>query len=379
MKLEIKREQLLKPLQHVIGVVERRQTLPILSNVLLVARQEELICTATDMEVELSSRIELAKEEATGETTKPSVIEPGETTLPARKLLDILRALPEDATVRLSVDAVTATLRCGRSRFTLLTLPAAEFPTLGDLPFEGNSRLSQRTLKTLIERTHFAMAQQDVRYYLNGLLLEVDGNRLRAVATDGHRLALREVEAETTPAAFQQQVIVPRKGVQELLRLLDDTETETTLKLGTNHVQTTVDGIRLTSKLIDGKFPDYQRVIPREGELVIIADRLALKTALSRAAILANEKYRGVRLQAENWLLRIQAHNPEQEEAEEEVEVNYNGGPLEIGFNVTYLLDALSALPGELVRLSFTDASSSCLIQEPESGTSLYVVMPMRL
>ncbi len=378
MKLETKREQLLKPLQHVIGVVERRQTLPILSNVLVIARQEELIFTATDMEVELSSRIELSVEEA-DEPSRLSVETAGETTLPARKFLDILRALPEDAMVTLAVDNEKATLRCGRSRFTLLTLPAAEFPNLGDLPFASSLRLPQRALKTLIERTHFAMAQQDVRYYLNGLLLEVDGRQLRAVATDGHRLALCDAAAAIEPADCKQQVIVPRKGVQELLRLLNDTETETPLKISTNHIQAAVDNIHLTSKLIDGKFPDYQRVIPPEGDRIIIADRLLLKNALSRAAILSNEKYRGVRLQADNWLLHIQAHNPEQEEAEEEVEVNYSGGPLEIGFNVAYLLDALNALPGELVKLSFTDASSSCLLQEPEGGACQYVVMPMRL
>lgn len=367
MKIETKREQLLKPLQHVIGVVERRQTLPILSNVLLTAHQEELILTATDMEVELSSRMELP------------IAEPGEETLPGRKLFDILRALPEDADVSLAVEEEKATLRCGRSRFSLLTLPASEFPSVGDQPFEGTLRLPQHALKTLIERTHFAMAQQDVRYYLNGLMLETDDNCLRAVATDGHRLALCEVEAEIEPVDFRQQVILPRKGVQELLRLLSDSEAVSTLRLGANHLQATVDGIRLTSKLIDGKFPDYQRVIPREGERIILADRNLLRAALNRAAILSNEKYRGVRLQAENWLLHLQAHNPEQEEAEEDVEVNYNGGPLEIGFNVTYLLDALNALPSELIKLSFTDSSSSCLIQEPEGGTCKYVVMPMRL
>ncbi len=367
MKLEIQREQLLKPLQHVIGVVERRQTLPILANVLLVARTDELSFTATDMEVELSSRIA-----ATVET-------PGEITLSARKLLDILRALPDEAAVMLAVDDDKAILRCGRSRFTLLTLPAADFPTLGELPFEGQLRLPRRDLKTLIERTHFAMANQDVRYYLNGLLLEAGGGRLRAVATDGHRLALCDVAAETEPADWQQQVIAPRKGVQELLRLLDEAEVPAVLKLGANHIQAEVDGIRLTSKLIDGKFPDYQRVIPREGDRVVLAERARLKDALSRAAILSNEKYRGVRVQAGNWLLHVQAHNPEQEEAEEELEVNYDGEPLEIGFNVTYLLDALTALPGELARLSFTDSSSSCLLQEPEGGTCKYVVMPMRL
>lgn len=367
MKLEAKREELLKPLQYVIGVVERRQTLPVLSNVLVVAQGEELTLTATDMEVELAARAVLPISEA------------GETTLPARKLLDILRALPEGVAVFLAVDGDRATLRAGRSRFSLATLKAAEFPAQEELPFAGSVRLPQRALKMLIERTHFAMAQQDVRYYLNGLLLDIQGNRLRAVATDGHRLALCEVETETDPAALAQQLIVPRKGIQELLRLVLDSDAETILRIGTNHIQAGLEDIRFTSKLIDGKFPDYQRVVPKEGERAIVADRLTLRNALARAAILSSEKYRGVRLQADQGLLRIQAHNPEQEEAEEEMEVEHAGGALEIGFNVTYLLDALGALAGESVRLSFTDASSSCLIQDPAGGHSKYVVMPMRL
>jgi DNA polymerase-3 subunit beta len=366
MKLEIQREQLIKPLQHVIGVVERRQTLPILANVLISARPEELTLTATDLEVELSTRIGLAIEE------------PGEITLPGRKVLDILRALPEGATVSIAVEGEKALIRCGRSRFSLATLPAADFPTLEDLPFEGQLQLLQVTLKTLIERTHFAMAQQDVRYYLNGLLLDLHDNTIRAVATDGHRLAFCETAAETD-SPLTRQVIVPRKGTQELLRLLDDTEAESILRIGANHIQAVLGDIRFTSKLIDGKFPDYQRVIPREGERIIIADRLGLRAALTRAAILASDKYHGVRLQAEDWLLRIQAHNPDQEEAEEEVEVNYNGGSLEIGFNVNYLLDVLGVLSGDLVKLSFTDANSSCLIQEAEGQVCKYVIMPMRL
>jgi DNA polymerase-3 subunit beta len=319
------------------------------------------------MEVELSAQTELA------------IDKPGEITLPARKFLDILRALPENANISITVDDHKAALHCGRSRFSLATLPAANFPALEDIPFEGHTKLSQSSLKNLIEHTHFAMAQQDVRYYLNGLLLEIDGNHLRAVATDGHRLACCEVEGETNPGTIRQQIIVPRKAVQEILRLLIDTDDEIVLKLGGNHVQATLENIRFTSKLIDGKFPDYQRVIPHNGEHIVIANRVVFRNALARAAILSSEKYRGIRLFVENWLLRIQAHNPEQEEAEEEVEVNYNGDSFEIGFNVTYLLDALGALSGELVKLSFTDANSSCLIEDPESGGCKYVVMPMKL
>ncbi|HXH03992.1 MAG TPA: DNA polymerase III subunit beta [Candidatus Competibacteraceae bacterium] len=367
MKIESQRESLLKPLQNVIGVVERRQTLPVLSNVLLVAHDTGLVMTATDLEVELSARVAVP------------IAEGGEITLPGRKLLDILRALPEGAAVSLSVEDGKARLSSTRCRFTLATLPAADFPTLEDLPFELELRLPRAQFKRLIERTHFAMAQQDVRYYLNGLLLDIGEGRIRAVATDGHRLAYCEQALEEGGEIVPRQVIVPRKGVQELLRLLNDGDGTVALKVGTNHIQVQLDDIGFTSKLIDGRFPDYQRVIPRQGERVILADRLVLRNALARAAILSSDKYRGIRLQLEDWMLRAQAHNPEQEEAEEEVEVNYSGGPLEIGFNVNYLLDALGALSGDLARLSFTDAVNPCLIQEAESEDCKYVVMPMRL
>ncbi|MBK7541448.1 MAG: DNA polymerase III subunit beta [Candidatus Competibacter sp.] len=366
MKLEAKREHLLKPLQQVIGAVERRQTLPILSNVLLSATERELTLTATDLEVELSVRLELPVEA------------PGEITLPARKLHDILRALPEDAMVALSVEGEKATVRCGRSRFTLVALPAADFPTLEDLPFGVGIPLEQGTLRGLIERTHFAMAQQDVRYYLNGLLLEVSSGVLRVVATDGHRLAFQELPIGAE-AVEHRQVIMPRKGVLELMRLLADSDAEAVLALGANHIQVAMGDIRLTSKLIDGKFPDYQRVIPRDAARTVIADRMVLRAALARAGIVLDDKSQGIRLQLEDWTLRAQAQNSEQEEAEEEIEINYSGGPMEIGFNVSYLLDALGALGGELAKLSFTDSGGSCLIEESEGGNSKHVIMPMRL
>ena len=366
MKLEAKREQLLKPLQHVIGAVERRQTLPILTNVLVSARERKLTLTTTDLEVELSAHTEL------------QIDTPGEITLPARKLHDILRALPEDAAVTLAVDGDKATVRCGRSRFTLVTLPAGDFPTLEDLPFEGNIHLPQGILRHLIERTHFAMAQQDVRYYLNGLLFEVGPEVLRLVATDGHRLAFQELHAEVDMAETR-QVIMPRKGVLELLRLLSDSEAEAVIRIGVNHLQLELGDIRLTSKLIDGKFPDYRRVMPVGGDRVVIADRLALRGSLARTGIVLNDKTQGVRLQLEDWILRAQARNSDQEEAEEEIEINYSGGPLEIGFNVAYLLDALGALDGELAKLSFADTNSSCLIEEADGGGGKHVIMPMRL
>ena len=322
MKLVMPRESLLKPLAAVIGVVERRQTLPVLANVLMQARDGRLTLTATDLEVELVAQAELA-------------VDDGEITLPARKLHDILKSLPDGAEVTLAVDGERALLKSGRSRFQLATLPAHDFPNTEDIPFEVELPIAQGALKRLIERTQFAMAQQDVRFYLNGLLLDWTGSELRAVATDGHRLALCTLAVEGVSAA-PLQVILPRKGVQELGRLLGDGETPAVLRIGTNHAQVVLGDIRFTTKLIDGKFPDYERVLPRVGSRAILADRLVLRTALTRAAILSNEKYRGVRLQAGDWLLKVQAHNPEQEEAEEEVEVNYSGEAFEIGWRTYY-------------------------------------------
>jgi DNA polymerase-3 subunit beta len=365
MKLSASREALLEPLQAVIGVVERRQTMPILANVLIVARGNEVSVTATDLEVEMVASTEL------------TVDQDGEVTVPGRKLLDICKALSDGAQVKLDVSGDKATLKSGRSRFTLATLPAADFPTVDSMTAEQSVVLEQPAMKRLLEKSHFSMAHQDVRYYLNGLLFEIDAGKLRAVATDGHRLATCEVKTESD-ATGAHQVIVPRKGVLELQRLLGDDGT-VTLAIGSNHIQAQVGGIRFTSKLIDGRFPDYRRVIPNRVETVITADREELRHALTRAAILSNEKYRGVRLDMRPNMLKIQAHNPEQEEAEEEVEVAYDGDTMEIGFNVNYLLDALGALKGDTVTVQVTDPSSSCLIWDEATEGCEYVVMPMRL
>ena len=365
MKLNATREVLLKPLQAVIGVVERRQTMPILGNLLLVARDGQLAITATDLEVELVASAELDVNVA------------GEVTAPARKLLDICRALPDQAAVSISLKGDKLTIRSGRSRFNLATLPAADFPTLENIDAGQSLQIPQGALHRLFDKTYFAMAQQDVRYYLNGLLIETAKGHLRAVATDGHRLALSQVEVDGAGLAGQ-QVIVPRKGVLELQRLLKD-EGELKLELGSNHIRIHLDNIRFTSKLIDGRFPEYERVIPKDPANVLIADRKGLRDAFQRAAILSNEKYRGIRLNVKDSGVVIQAHNPEQEEAEEELEVEYTGEDLEIGFNVNYLMDALAAIETEQVSLGFVDGSSSCLIREPDKDDCKYVVMPMRL
>ena len=365
MKFSASREAVLKPLQAVIGVVERRQTMPILSNVLLQASKESLSLTATDLEVELVAEVGV------------DVSKDGEITVPGRKLHDICRALPEGTTLECAVSGDRLTVKAGRSRFTLSTLAATDFPTVDEVAARQTIRVGQRALRGLIERTQFSMAQQDVRYYLNGMLVETQGELLRAVATDGHRLALSELELGRK-AEREDQVIVPRKGVLELARLLDGDE-ELELAIGTNHIRVQRDGIRLTSKLIDGRFPEYGRVIPNDPPNVVKAERQVFRQALQRAAILSNEKYRGVRLEISAGSLVIQANNPEQEEALETVEVDYAGEPLEIGFNVNYLLDALNAVDSEQVQIGMTDGNSSCLITAPGAERTKYVVMPMRL
>jgi len=364
MKLMAKREELLAPLQSVIGVVERRQTMPVLANVLLSARDKRLGMTGTDLEVELSA------------TSTVQVETAGDVTVPGRKFLDILRALPSGTDVTLSTEGEKATVRAGRSRFTLATLPAGEFPVLEEIHAQQTLALSQGEFHRLIDKTHFSMAQQDVRYYLNGLLFETQERTLRAVATDGHRLALCEMTlAEATRAG---QVIVPRKAILELQRILG-AEGQIELAIGTNHVRAQIGDIRFTSKLIDGRFPEYGRVIPESPSKIALADRELLRQALQRTAILSNEKYRGIRVGLKTGLMTVQAHNPEHEEAEDQIEIDYTGDEVEIGFNVNYLLDALSAIETDRVELGFTDANSSCLIRAPGLGDARYVVMPMRL
>jgi DNA polymerase III subunit beta len=365
MKVSAARESLLAPLQSVIGVVERRQTMPVLANVLLVARGEKLTVTGTDLEVELMAAAAVSVQQA------------GDITVPGRKLLEIMRTLPEKSTVSLVREAERVVLKAGRSRFTLSSLPASEFPVIEEINAKQLIRVGRAQFQRLLDKTHFAMAQQDVRYYLNGTMLESSGKTLRAVATDGHRLSLAETElAEASQSG--QQVIVPRKGVLELQRIIGG-DGELELSIGSNHVRAQIGDIRFTSKLIDGKFPEYSRVIPAKPPYSMTASRDLLRQALLRTSILSNEKYRGVRLSFGSNQLTIQAHNPEQEEAEDQIEVGYTGEEMEIGFNVTYLLDALAAIDVDTVEVSLTDSNSSCLIRAPGDNSVKFVVMPMRL
>ena len=366
MKFSTTREELLRPLQLVTGVVERRQTLPVLSNLLIEAGDHGLSLTGSDLEVELVAT-----------HAGVSVAEPGSATVPARKLADIWRSLPDGAAIEIAVDGDRSIVRSGRSRFTLATLPAADFPKLGAGEANISLQASCDEVKKLVDKVAFAMAQQDVRYFLNGMLLEVADNYLRSVATDGHRMAMC-----TLPCSHEgekKQVIVPRKGVMELNRMIEASEDPVRLSLGDNHLRIEQGGYVLTTKLVDGNFPEYQKVVPSDTSRTMEGDRDTLKQAFQRTAILSNEKYRGVRLTLEADLLTIQANNPEQEEAEETVPIQFDGERMEIGFNVGYLQDVLSVLDSDQVRMSVSDANSSALVEAVGMEDCVYVVMPMRL
>ena len=369
MQFIVKRDTLLQPLQTVQGVVERRQTSPVLANVLLTCGEGLLSVSATDMELQLVA------------STVLDEAQPGSTTVPARKLIDICRSLPAGADIKLSLERERVLLRSGRSRFVLNTLPAEDFPVFETPPVEASMSLPQGELKRLIDLTHFAMAQQDVRYYLNGLLLEFAESRLRAVATDGHRLAIADLDIERAGMSAPRSVILPRKGVMELSRTLSAGEESIDVVIAANQVQINLPNLVFVSKLIEGKFPDYDRVVPlvEACDKQVTVDRESLRQSLVRASILSNEKYRTIRLNLQESVLRVLANNPDQEEAEDEVEVGYSGEPLEIGFNVSYLIDALSVLPTESARLHLSDADSSCLITPDVGEACQYVVMPMRL
>ncbi len=368
MKFSISREKFLQPLQLVSGAVERRHTLPILSNVLIKVSEDALWLTGTDLEVELISSIKLEGE-----------FEEGEITVPAKKLFDICRGISDGTDIQFSLDNNKAVIRAGRGRYTLSTLSASDYPNLEDWEGEVEFELSSSELKRLIDSTSFSMAQQDVRYYLNGMSLETEENLVRTVATDGHRLALCRMPytAATLPT---RQVIIPRKGVLEISRLIgSEDDKQLKIQIGANHLRMFSTDFIFTSKLVDGRFPDYRRVLPKDGDKEIVASKAVLKEAFSRAAILSNEKFRGVRLNLSSGELKITANNPEQEEAEEIVDVNYQGDDLEIGFNVAYLIDVLNALGVNDVQVSLSDSNSSALIQDAQDDAALYVVMPMRL
>ena len=369
MKLIIEKKQLLKHLMTVRGALEQRQTYPILSHLHIAVRDGRLTITATDNEVEIRTHVALDD------------WSDGETTIPGKKLIGICQALPEDATVEISLDGGNkALLRSGRNRFALSTLPANEYPTTGDIADGASFAIGQSELRRLIDLTQFAMAHNDMRYYLNGLLIEIEPRRLATVATDGHRLAVAHASADTG-VEESKSIIVPRKGITELARLLTKEETDLTARMDANAIQISIGDIRFTSKLIDAKFPDYRRVIPDDGECDkrLSIDREALRQCLIRTSVLSSQKHRAVRLILDDDALKITANNAERETAEDELEVEYAKDRLEIEFNVSYLIDALTTLPSETADLFFTNASSSCLIQAQGQSNCQFVVMPMRM
>jgi len=362
------REILLKPLQAVSGIIERRHTLPILSNVLFQRDAERLQFVATDIEIEITAGAPL---EGGGG--------PNGVTVGARKLLEILRALPEGAEVALTAADKRLQVRSGKSRFNLQTLPPEDFPRLA--PPEGESvriALPQKLLKALFALVQYAMAQQDIRYYLNGLLMLIDAGELRVVATDGHRLAFA-TRAVAAKDMGRQEVILPRKTILELTKLLADSDDPVTIELSASQAKFTFGDVVLVSKLVDGKFPDYQRVIPAQHPKRLRIGRAQLQQALQRASILTSDKFRGVRWVLTPGSLKISCTNTEQEEAQEELDVAYSGDALDIGFNVGYLLDVLNNLDCEEIDCALGDANSSALFTLPERDDFKYVVMPMRI
>jgi len=365
--LKAPQQKLLEALQSVAGIVERRHTLPILANVLLRKTDDNIEFTTSDLEIQVRTQATLG-----GDVGNLS------TTVGARKLIDILRTLPADQVVTLTASAAKLTLTGGKSRFTLQTLPADDFPLVNEaVDFGPAFSVPQKTLKMLINQVHFAMAVHDIRYYLNGILFVAEGKQLTLVATDGHRLGLAQAQLENDIP--KQEVILPRKTVLELQRLLRDEDTPIEMRFAGNQARFNFSGMEFVTKLVEGKFPDYNRVIPKNHKNSVTLGRATLLASLQRAAILTSDKFKGVRVNIEPGLLRIASSNAEQEEAKEEIEIDYGGDTIEVGFNVTYLMDALSNIPHDMVKIELQDGNASALITVPEQTGFKYVVMPMRI
>jgi DNA polymerase-3 subunit beta len=366
--LKAAQAKLLDALQAVAGIVERRHTLPILANVLMRKNGSSVEFTTSDLEIQVRTTSELG-----GDAGQLA------TTVGARKLMDILKSLPADQVVTLSSSQNKLTLSGGKSRFTLQTLPAEDFPLVNEsVDFGPTFAVPMKTLKGLINQVHFAMAVHDIRYYLNGILFIAEGKTLTLVATDGHRLAMAQAQLEAEVPS-KQEVILPRKTVLELQRLLKDEDAAIEMRFANNQAKFQFAGLEFVTKLVEGKFPDYNRVIPRNHKNAVVLGRAPLLASLQRAAILTSEKFKGVRVNIEPGLLKIASSNAEQEEAKEEIEIDYAGDPIEIGFNVTYLIDVLANSTQEMVKLELQDSAASALFSLPEQPGFKYVVMPMRI
>jgi DNA polymerase-3 subunit beta len=365
--LKSTQDKVLAALQSVAGIVERRHTLPILANVLLRKTGSAVQLTTSDLEIQIRTTAQLDGDEGNFATT-----------LGARKLIDILRTMPADQTVSLENSGGKLILKGGKSRFTLQSLPAEDFPLVQEsASFGPVFSVPQKTLKSLLGQVSFAMAVHDIRYYLNGILFVAEGKKLSLVATDGHRLAFASAELDVDVP--KQEVILPRKTVLELQRLLSDKEGGIEMQFAANQAKFSFDGMEFVTKLVEGKFPDYNRVIPKNHKNIVTLGRAPLLASLQRTAIMTSEKFKGVRLNIEPGVLRVASSNAEQEEAVDELDIDYGGDTIEIGFNVTYLIDALQNMGQEMVRIELQDGNSSALVTNPDDNAFKYVVMPMRI
>ena len=365
--LKASQENIVAALQSVVGIVERRHTLPILANVMIQKTPQSIQLTSSDLEIQIRTEADLGGDNANFTTT-----------VGARKLMDILRSMPSDQTVSLESQQSKLILKSGKSRFTLQTLPAEDFPLVQESPSFGPMfSIPQKTLKELLHQVSFAMAVHDIRYYLNGILFVAEGKQLSLVATDGHRLAYTSATLEVEVP--KQEVILPRKTVLELLRLLSDKEGMIDMQFANNQAKFAFEGKEFVTKLVEGKFPDYNRVIPKNHKNTVTLGRLSLLSTLQRTAILTSDKFKGVRINLDTGMLRVAASNAEQEEAVDELEIDYNGDSIEIGFNVTYLIDVLTNMSQDMVRMDLADSNSSVLVTMAENPNFKYVVMPMRI
>ena len=360
-------DKVLAALQSVAGIVERRHTLPVLANVLIRKTAGQVQLTTSDLEIQIRTHADLGGDDTSFATT-----------VGARKLIDILRTLPADQVVSLESQQSKLVLKGGKSKFTLQTLPAEDFPLVQESPSFGPVfSVPQKTLKSLLGQVSFAMAVHDIRYYLNGILFVAEGKKLSLVATDGHRLAFASADLDVEVP--KQEVILPRKTVLELQRLLSDKDGAIEMQFAANQAKFSFEGMEFVTKLVEGKFPDYNRVIPRNHQNIVVLGRVPLLSALQRAAIMTSEKFKGVRLNVEPGALRVAANNADQEEAVDELDIEYDGAAIEIGFNVTYLIDALGNMGQDMVRVELADGNSSALVTIPDNEHFKYVVMPMRI
>lgn len=366
MKFNINKDQLLTPLQQIVSVIEKRQTMPILSNVLINATEDQIVLTGTDLEIQIIAKINLPVEQ------------PGSVTVPARKFLDICRLLPNEAEIKFEHKDDKVKVTSGRGRFSLTTLPAENYPDFAESDFENQFQINAGKLKKALDKTIFCMANQDVRYYLNGLLLHVSNSRIKLVASDGHRLSIYEDDIGAA-TGYEARIIVPRKGVQELSRLLDDPDVDADIQFSTNNIRIFYKDLIFSAKLVDAKYPDFSRVFEQSFHSPALIQKQLLKDALTRVAVLSNEKFKGVTLDIGENLVKISTHNPEHDEAEEELVMQYQGEGMTISFNSQYLLDAVSNLDSEMAVLTIASNASSCFIEEPEQPLFKFIVMPMRL